>query len=141
MLLDRERAQPGYSLYCNHNEGRAELIDLEGRAVHAWHAPDTRHWASCKLLPNGDLLVVGTDLDTSQPKKKVDAQRYLLLLSWRHLSGFRRTVTTGGLGFLILAVGISRVWLGVHWPLDCIGGYLLGGLMVGAMQRRSGDTL
>ena len=65
---------------------------------------------------------------------------YLLLLAWRHLSGSLRTVVTGGLGFLILSIGISRVWLGVHWPLDCIGGYLLGALMVGAM-RRSGHTL
>ena len=66
---------------------------------------------------------------------------YLLLLAWRHLSGSLRAVVTAGLGFLILAVGISRVWLGMHWPLDCIGGYLLGALIVGAMRPRSGDAL
>ena len=66
---------------------------------------------------------------------------FTCLLAWRHQSGSLRTVVAGGLGFLILAVGVSRVWLGVHWPLDCIGGYLLGALMVSAMGRRSADTL
>lgn len=35
-------------------------------------------------------------------------------------------------GFMILGVALSRVYLGVHFPADIFGGWLLGGVVLGA---------
>jgi membrane-associated phospholipid phosphatase len=46
----------------------------------------------------------------------------LLKHSWR------RTLLLILLGFFIALIGISRIYLGQHWPSDVLGAYLLGGL-------------
>ena len=37
----------------------------------------------------------------------------------------RRAIQTG-LILLVIAMGVSRVYLGVHWPSDVIGAYVFG---------------
>lgn len=53
----------------------------------------------------------------------------LLKRSWR------RTLLLIVLGLLIALVGISRIYLGQHWPSDVLGAYLLGGLTLVAILQ------
>jgi len=34
---------------------------------------------------------------------------------------------------LVLLVGFSRIFLGVHWLSQVVGGYLIGGILLAAM--------
>ena len=60
----------------------------------------------------------------------------LIYLAWQYI-GNRRLRWSGcaGLGLLILAVGLSRVYLGLHWPSDVVGGYLYGATALLAAAR------
>ena len=41
-----------------------------------------------------------------------------------------RLLALSGLVMIILWIGVSRVYLGAHWPSDVLGGYILGALFL-----------
>ncbi|MEU1272943.1 phosphatase PAP2 family protein [Streptomyces sp. NPDC005799] len=56
-----------------------------------------------------------------------------LLLWLLHRHGAGRTLWRTALTVAVVSVagvGLTRVWLGVHWPSDVLGGWLLGALLV-----------
>jgi undecaprenyl-diphosphatase len=54
---------------------------------------------------------------------------WLLFVSFVLLkTGLLRRITIGILAALIAIIGVSRVYLGAHWPSDVLGAYLAGGL-------------
>ena len=52
----------------------------------------------------------------------------MFLVLWHRRGGRRgwQWGITGGLLLLILLIGVSRIYLGAHWPSDVLGGYALG---------------
>lgn len=50
-------------------------------------------------------------------------------------SRWLRHLVQASLALLIVFIGISRVYLGAHWPSDVLGGYLLGGFFLALLIR------
>ncbi len=82
---DTARAFQGYTLFTSRDLCTTELIDMSGNIVKAWTQPGLL-WANTKLLPNGDLLVVGAEKpDENRPRARNHAPEgngYLLRLTW-----------------------------------------------------------
>jgi undecaprenyl-diphosphatase len=57
----------------------------------------------------------------------------LAMVAGSHLRGRRRQLVRIGAVVLILAIGISRVYLGVHHATDVIAGYLVGTIWLAAL--------
>jgi len=51
---------------------------------------------------------------------------FLAYLSWQLLTGWKQVLVTGALVLLILGIGLSRLYLGVHFLTDVMAGYAAG---------------
>ncbi|MDJ0868695.1 MAG: arylsulfotransferase family protein [Myxococcota bacterium] len=81
VVFDRERTHPGYNLYAIRSLCRAELIDMAGRLVNAWEHAPCGFWSNPELLPNGDLLITGSDPADASRESRIAAM-YLMRLGW-----------------------------------------------------------
>ncbi|ELP63523.1 phosphatase PAP2 family protein [Streptomyces turgidiscabies] len=88
-----------------------------GRARPVWPDPvDSAHYAA---FPSGHAMTATVVCG-------------LLLFLLRRYGAGRvvwRTAVAGSV-ISVLGVGLTRIWLGVHWPSDVLGGWLLGALVV-----------
>lgn len=72
---------------------------------------------------------------------------FLAYFGWRALRGRARVVWCAGMSLLIVLIGLSRLYLGVHYLTDVAAGYLAGFLWLDAvlvgghlLGRRGGPT-
>ena len=84
--------------------------------------------------PRPDTLQSLTEVSYSFPSghAMVSAALYvtLALIIWRQLKGYRvRAVVPVACSVLVLAIGLSRVYLGAHYVSDVIVGWILGSLI------------
>jgi membrane-associated phospholipid phosphatase len=51
---------------------------------------------------------------------------FFAYLAWLHFAGRARLIVIAICGVLIVLIGPSRVFLGVHWASDVLGSYIIG---------------
>lgn len=77
-----DRVSPGYNLAVYQPLSLAELFDNEGRVLRVWEHQPSYRWATCRLLDNGDVVVIGTAAGDREMRVVDDDDRYVLRMSW-----------------------------------------------------------
>jgi undecaprenyl-diphosphatase len=77
------------------------------------------------------IEVGGYSFPSGHSTNAVAVYGILTFILWRHISTrWGRTILVILSVFMILTIGISRIYLGVHYPSDVIGGYMVGGFLI-----------
>jgi hypothetical protein len=60
IVWDRDRAWPGYNIYCSSASPEALLLDMSGKVVHRWSVSlkDSRALEHALMLPGGDIVTL-----------------------------------------------------------------------------------
>jgi len=83
-----------------------------------------------RARPTGDIVnILETKTNSSFPSGHamgaIILYGFLIYLVWKLPFQHKKFITTILVSFIIL-VGISRIYLGVHWPTDVLGAYIIG---------------
>lgn len=56
---------------------------------------------------------------------------FLIYFIYKNFSGWKRNFGVGGLSILIILIGFSRLYMGVHYLSDVVAGYIVGIVWLG----------
>ncbi len=84
--------------------------------------------ASRPYMIDPHVIAYATDSDFGLPSGH--ASLSMVILGWIALRHPKSTILTWGSPVLIVLIGLSRIYLGVHYPSQVIAGWLLGGLVI-----------
>ena len=96
-------------------------------------------WVVARPRPSGELVQILVDAEgRSFPSGHV--LRYAsffgvvgLVSTWNMGPSVVRSIIYGALALAMMAIGLSRIYLGVHWLGDVVGGYAFGAALVMAV--------
>lgn len=79
------------------------------------------------------LNLVSSSFPSGHTAGSTLAYGVLAILLWSLLPRKYALIGAGLIGLLVVLVGISRVYLGAHYPSDVVAGWLLGVIGIGCM--------
>jgi undecaprenyl-diphosphatase len=86
------------------------------------------------LLPQPVSTATGWSFPSGHAMTAATVLPVLVVVAWPHLRRrWTRALTATVAGALVFLVGWTRIGLGVHWPSDVLGGWLLAGFTVCAV--------
>jgi undecaprenyl-diphosphatase len=86
------------------------------------------------LLPQAVSSATGWSFPSGHAMTSATVLPLLVVVAWPHLRRRRtRALTVGVAAALVFLVGWTRIGLGVHWPSDILGGWLLAGFTLCAV--------
>jgi len=118
----------------------AFIVTLRYRKAFKWGMMIALNLAAVSLInniikviihrPRPDILklveVGGYSFPSWHAMTAVSFFGYLIYLILTYFKHWTRYIFTGLLGLLIFTIGLSRIYLGVHYPSDVLGGYIFG---------------
>ncbi|MQL51651.1 phosphatase PAP2 family protein [Desulfofundulus thermobenzoicus] len=97
----------------------------------SWLLDELLKWAFRRPRPAMDQLVHASGYSFPSGHATVSMALFgsIAYLAWTYLPPCRlRWLISGFFALLILSIGISRIYLGVHYPSDVLGGFMAGSI-------------
>lgn len=121
-----------FSIFLVARRKRLETLFMDTGLIISWGIMDFLKELVARPRPGGEHLTYATGYSFPSGHAMISTVFYgfLAYLALRLLPGRMGKVLAVILGILIFLIGISRIYLNVHYFSDVVAGFLLGGLLL-----------